>query len=258
LPRQWISVGIWSGRNLGSGYHSDFKQAGDMDMQKKIGTVDAALGLRERSKLDKRRRIKAAARAVFIEKGYDAATTREIAAQADIGIGTLFNYAKDKRELLMMIINDDLDDINESAATAVDPDAPLIEQLLAFFSARYAYWASEPGLARPAVQETFDFLGIVREQGPETARFYARRPKIEQMLVDIVSHGQAAGLVAEDESAELIASLFMTIYLTEVRRWLNQSKPQVEAGIARLGELLALAIRGVAAPVAKAGKSRRR
>jgi len=214
-------------------------------------TVDAddtshlQLGLRERSKLDKRRRIKAAARAVFISKGYDAATTREIAAQADIGIGTLFNYAKEKRELLMMIINDDLDEINESSVASIDPKLPLIDQLTAFFTARYAYWASEPALARPAVQETFDFLGVTGEQGPETARFYARRPKIEKLLADIIRQQQEAGMIAGDVESSLIASLFMTIYLTEVRRWLNQASPKVNAGIARLRELLALAIRGI-------------
>lgn len=217
----------------------------------------AQLGLRERSKLDKRRRIKAAARAVFISKGYDAATTREIAAQADIGIGTLFNYAKEKRELLMMIINDDLDEINASSAAATDAGLPLIDQLTTFFTARYAYWASEPALARPAVQETFDFLGIKGEQGPETARFYARRPKIEKLLADIIGRQQDAGTIADDVESSLIASLFMTIYLTEVRRWLNQADPQVDAGIARLRELLALAIRGIQAPAAgKPGKSR--
>lgn len=223
-----------------------------MDLHKKTvltaTQVDTppALGLRERSKMDKRRRIKAAAREVFVEKGYEAATTREIAALADIGIGTLFNYAKDKRELLMMIINDDLDEVNDKSLAAVSPDAPLIDQVTAFFAERYAYWASEPELARPAVQETFDFLGNAGEQGSETARFYARRPKILEMLTDIIRNGQASGKVADDVSPGLIASLFMTIYLTEVRRWLSQGEPRVEPGIARLRELLSLAIRGIA------------
>ncbi|MDB5728460.1 MAG: TetR/AcrR family transcriptional regulator [Noviherbaspirillum sp.] len=203
------------------------------------------LGLREKSKLDKRRRIGIAAREVFIEKGYDAATTREIAARAEIGIGTLFVYAKDKRELLMMIVNDDLDQLNVASAAAIDPDAMLIDQVTGFFGERYAYWASEPDLARAAVKETFDFLGATGQQGPETARFYARRPKIAATLADTIKAGQSCGKVADDVSPELIASLFMTIYFTEVRRWLNQDEPVVEIGIARLRELLALAIRGI-------------
>ena len=66
----------------------------------------ASLRQRERNKLDKLRRIKAAARELFLEQGYDNATTREIARRADVGLGTLFSYASDKRDLLFLIYND--------------------------------------------------------------------------------------------------------------------------------------------------------
>jgi len=204
----------------------------------------AKLGLRERGKLEKRRRIKQAARDVFLEKGYDAATTREIAERADVAIGTLFVYAKDKRDLLMMIINDDLDQLNQTLVDTPQSGA-LIDQLTDFFRKRYQYWASEPRLSRPAVQETFDFLSRSTGQGPETARFYARRGRIVDLLSTIIKNKQTAKKICTDYSPEEIASLFMTIYLTEVRRWLNDEHPQVETGIAHLRKLMALALCGV-------------
>ena len=81
------------------------------------------LGRRERGKLEKRRRIREATREVFRRKGYEAATTREIAARADVAIGTLFAYASDKRELLMMVINDDREALptSSSRSTASRP-----------------------------------------------------------------------------------------------------------------------------------------
>ena len=202
------------------------------------------LGLRERGKLEKRRRIKQAARAVFLDKGYEDATTREIATQADVAIGTLFVYAKDKRDLLMMIINDDLDQLNEELA-GQPWEGPLIDQLATFFGRRYAYWASEPRLARPAVQETFDFLSRATGQGQETARFYGRRARIGELLESIIAAKQRAGRIGGAHAVADIASLCMTIYLTEVRRWLNDDDPQVDAGVARLRKLLALALSGV-------------
>lgn len=60
--------------------------------------------------------------------------------------------------------------------------------------------------------------------------------------------GGNPGLAADDVPAQLIASLFMTIYLTEIRRWLNQSKPRVKPGVATLRELLWLSIRGIQPP----------
>ena len=60
----------------------------------------AALGQRERNKLDKLGRIKDAARGLFLAKGFDDTTTREIATRAGAGIGTIFVYAENKRDLL--------------------------------------------------------------------------------------------------------------------------------------------------------------
>jgi len=61
--------------------------------------MQATIGVRERNKAERRRRIKEAALAAFTEKGYDRATTREIAKLAGVAQGTLFLYARDKRDL---------------------------------------------------------------------------------------------------------------------------------------------------------------
>ncbi|MDE1968507.1 MAG: helix-turn-helix transcriptional regulator, partial [Alphaproteobacteria bacterium] len=44
-------------------------------------------GLRERSKARKLGNIRRAARELFVEKGYDATTTRAIAKRAGVGLG---------------------------------------------------------------------------------------------------------------------------------------------------------------------------
>jgi AcrR family transcriptional regulator len=45
--------------------------------------------------------ILAAAARVFAQKGYHAATTKEIAAEAGVSEGTIYNYFKSKRDLLI-------------------------------------------------------------------------------------------------------------------------------------------------------------
>ncbi|HCN70553.1 MAG TPA: hypothetical protein DIS96_02095, partial [Pusillimonas sp.] len=121
----------------------------------------------------------------------------------------------------------------------------LSEQITAFFRPRYEYWAARPALGRPIVREIMDVVGATNEPGPETVRFYERRPRMVEALRQIVSRGQASGQATKTASASLIASLFLTIYLTEVRRWLNQEKPDAAEGLARFRELVDLAIRGV-------------
>jgi AcrR family transcriptional regulator len=55
--------------------------------------------LRERNKEDKLARIEHAARRLFSKQGYDLTTTREIAERAGIGVGTLFVYFPEKRDI---------------------------------------------------------------------------------------------------------------------------------------------------------------
>ncbi len=50
-----------------------------------------------------RRQIMDAAAHVFAEKGYAATTTKDIAAAADLGESTLYNYFQGKRDILLAI-----------------------------------------------------------------------------------------------------------------------------------------------------------
>jgi AcrR family transcriptional regulator len=59
-------------------------------------------GLRQRRKDEKLTQIRAAALALFRRKGFHSVTTREVAEAADIGTGTLFTYARDKDELVLL------------------------------------------------------------------------------------------------------------------------------------------------------------
>jgi AcrR family transcriptional regulator len=84
------------------------------------------IGRRERNKQDKLHRITAAARELFTEHGVDDVTTQQIADKADIGTGTLFLYAKNKGELLLLVQNSSyLDALAEGRAAAEGVADPL-------------------------------------------------------------------------------------------------------------------------------------
>lgn len=69
------------------------------------GSAAARGGRRERNKQEKLERILAAATTLFAEHGVSEVTTQQIADLADIGTGTLFLYARNKGELLLMVQN---------------------------------------------------------------------------------------------------------------------------------------------------------
>ena len=83
-------------------------------------------GRRERNKQEKLRRITEAASRLFADRGVDEVTTQEIAEAADIGTGTLFLYAKNKGELLLMVQNSTYTDaLARGSAEAAGLDDPL-------------------------------------------------------------------------------------------------------------------------------------
>src|SRR5262245_20839340 len=90
----------------------------------------ASVGQREKNKRDKLLRIKNAARELFVSKGYDDTTTREIAIRAGVGMGTVFTYADNKRDLLFLIANEDLAEATRRAAADLSPRASMLTNLL--------------------------------------------------------------------------------------------------------------------------------
>ena len=61
---------------------------------------------RERTKQRNRTVILDAARAVFVEIGYDAATVRDIVGRTDLAPGTFYNYFPDKRSVLLALVEE--------------------------------------------------------------------------------------------------------------------------------------------------------
>jgi AcrR family transcriptional regulator len=201
------------------------------------------LGLRERSKRERRARIEAAARRIFREKGFEAATTREIAALAGVGTGTLFVYARDKRELLRMVYRDQLEELTVTAFAGLPVDAPLLDQLLHVFGPRYAFWGADPRLSRHAVRETFGSRYAGEEDGKALpATVYL----LHERLVELVARNQTAGRIDAALDAHVVARLLLDVYYNENREWIADPAPDVDEGVACLREVLALALRALA------------
>lgn len=123
------------------------------DRSKHLDAENAPAGQREKNKRDKLLRIKNAARDLFISKGYDDTTTREIAIRAGVGMGTVFTYADNKRDLLFLIANEDLAEITARAASHVSPDAPMLSNLMAIFRDHYEFFLEQPDLSRLTLRE---------------------------------------------------------------------------------------------------------
>jgi AcrR family transcriptional regulator len=63
-------------------------------------------GKREQTKLANRQAILDAARAVFRELGYEAATVRDIIRRTGLSVGAFYNYYRSKEEVVMALADD--------------------------------------------------------------------------------------------------------------------------------------------------------
>jgi AcrR family transcriptional regulator len=198
------------------------------------------MGLRERNKLDKLQRIKTAAQELFAERGFDRATTRAIARRAKVGLGTLFNYADDKRDLVFLIFIEKLDRITDRAFRAANPRWSLLEQLITAFGFFYRAFGAHATLSRILLQElTFYSHGRLAED------FQRSRRRTVGLIGRLVAHAQRKGRVRADVDPDLIALSIFFIYAGAVRWWIAAGRPDARSGIAGLRKLLELHIAGL-------------
>ncbi|MFJ7274393.1 TetR/AcrR family transcriptional regulator [Kitasatospora sp. NPDC098663] len=85
-------------------------------------------GRRERKKAATRQKIADTALRLFLERGYDAVGIRDVAAEADVAVTTLFSHFASK-EALVFERDDDFEQRLTQAATARAPQEPLIPAL---------------------------------------------------------------------------------------------------------------------------------
>jgi TetR/AcrR family transcriptional regulator len=210
----------------------------------------AGPGLRERNKLDKRQRIRAAAAELFARLGYGAATLRQIAKRAHVGLGTLFNYAEDKRDLVFLIFNDELAALTEAALAAPAADEPLIDQVMAVFACHYRRLGENHALSRILLQELTFYSA-----GKQAATFQDIRQRLIDGIEVLVRRAQHDGRILAREDPSLIARHLFFVYSAAIRWWITAPRPEVREGLAELRRLLELQFSGLSpAP----GRSRRR
>lgn len=209
-------------------------------MKDSLPDESAPLGLREQNKREKLQRIKAAAKALFTELGYDAATTRAIARRAHVGLGTLFNYADDKRDLVFLVYIDDLNRVQQQAIAAARPDRPLLDELVDFFSFLYEEFASNPTLARILLRELTFY-----HHGKLSVDFQQNRQRVIEHIGHLVAQAQQSGQIRSREAASSIALGMFFIYAGAVRLWIADDAPQVGTGLAQLRTQFRIYINGL-------------
>lgn len=199
-------------------------------------------GLREKNKSDKLRRIKDAARELFIGNGFDETTTREIALRAGVGIGTVFTYADNKRDLLFLVANDELAEVTAAAEASLREDASCLQNLTGFFRHHYKFFAQQPELSRLLLREMTFY-----DSGRQASRFQKTREKNIRIVGDVMQMAAEHKAIHVAEDPQFIGWVAFCIFQVELRRWLMSRKPVLSSGMKSLERALRLLMTGLAA-----------
>ncbi|QSQ17067.1 TetR/AcrR family transcriptional regulator [Myxococcus landrumensis] len=194
------------------------------------------MSLRERAKADKWERIRAAAKRLFSERGYESTTVRAIAEEAGVATGTVLVYGETKDTLLHEIWREEAMPILEKAVASL-PAGAFVDRCMHLFSPLLAHYASQPDLARVVVKELPWLTGAAEE---------AQRPALAQFLgtlARIVDEAKAKKELRAELESELAAGLAFSVYHSALLRMLSPltrvSLAEAREGLRRgLGALL--------------------
>lgn len=206
-------------------------------------------GLRERNKREKRARIQRAARELFERKGFEAATAREIAARARVGLGTLFLYARDKRALLFLVFEEESHRLfaEADAAIAAHPEAPLVDTLMELFGRFLGFYAERPDLAAALLREFF-FRPYEPERLGALSRAYGER------VAKLVERARSRDEIRSDVPTALAANALFAHYAFWTQAWLGSRIVSREHAEVRLRDALTWQIEGLhARPIEEGG-----
>jgi AcrR family transcriptional regulator len=154
---------------------------------------------------ERRGRILAAAFAIFMERGYSAASTREIAKRAKVSKRELYTLFGSKQGLIAELVTRRVQEMRRPLELTPAADLAGLEATLAAFGAHFLRQIVLPGsiaLSRLAVIEA--------ERTPELARTLVAsgRDTLLAALAAFLSDAQSRGLVAAGDPSALAGQFF--------------------------------------------------
>ncbi|MBI5118011.1 TetR/AcrR family transcriptional regulator [Candidatus Poribacteria bacterium] len=187
----------------------------------------------ERRSRETRERLLNAAQSIFLEEGYDDATTREITERADLGAGTFYVYFRDKREVYDALVRRANREMHRMWIEARRPGMSVEEQVVAALRATFDYFRSNAAFAR-----------LILIEGPPVDAEYTMRlhSGVGAELHGLLKDGIESGRVSEIEPA-VLATVIMGISVV-MGRWLLSPQPPENADAIE-EEIIRFCLRGM-------------
>ncbi len=184
-----------------------------------------------------RRRILEAAQRLFARDGFDAAATRDLAREAGIAAGTLFNYFPTKEAVALSLAAEALGQARESHDRKRRGEESLEEDLFAFIAAALRALKPLRGCLRPVLERALSPLAAA----PEGEAL--RTDHLETVGAILARHSQS-------EPPFTTMHLYWTLFTGVLAFWLGDASAHQEDTLAVLDQALKMFIHSLPEPSA--------
>ncbi|MEZ5924276.1 MAG: TetR/AcrR family transcriptional regulator [Hyphomicrobiaceae bacterium] len=197
------------------------------------------MGLRERHKADRERRILKAAARLFRNAGYDGTKMERIAQTARVSIGTIYNYYQNKGDLLVAIVAMEVNEVLGSGARHIAGRhrsvQSAVDRLVAIYIEHSLVYLSE---------QMWQHAMAIATQQPDTpfgVIYAGLDARLARQVCELLDTLKSAGLLAEDvdtvAAGELIFNNLNMMFTTFVKTE-NMTVQEVLSAIARQHRVL--------------------
>lgn len=149
------------------------------------------IGKRERAKAANRQAILVAARRVFAQLGYDAASVRDIIRGTELASGTFYNYFRSKEEVFAALADDGARRFRPMLRAAREQAGSFEDYLAAAFGAYFNFLVEENQIEGRPIDERRPH---VRSDTPEMIAVYE---EVRLGLEDAIARGLAPRIDAD-------------------------------------------------------------
>jgi AcrR family transcriptional regulator len=175
-----------------------------------------------------RERILHAAVNLFRSRGFDSTTTRDIAQEAGIATGTLFNYFETK-EAIVVVLADEALAKAQTAVARQRKDAGLEEALFAYVAAELRQLKPLRKFITPLLETALSPLAVARRTEQSTLR-----------IDHLETVSELARVYGFAELSTVAVQVYWTLYTGVLAHWAVDKSPKQEDTLALLDQSLAM------------------
>ena len=186
-------------------------------------TVDGAeSGKRQQNAIRNRNAILQAAREVFCELGYGAATVRDIIRRTDLATGTFYNYFPDKQAVLRVLVEDFHRELRRRVHEARTSASTFEEMLRSAFGACFQFFVEDEVILELLMRNAGEIF--------ELTSATALEPAVEELALDLAAKAREG--VGPSLDSPYLAAAMVAVATELAYRIVRQDPADVEGATA--------------------------